>query len=260
MVQLKTFRWLLWLSLTLLMWACHPEPTNPGNGGVVDTKVPPSESDADICVPSCDNKNCGDDGCGSVCGTCGDDAICTDGQCETTEDPCAGIPSVGACDQDVLVQCIDGASEETDCGALNQTCGWEKNENGTAGFACIDICYPACEGLLCGDDGCGGSCGECAENENCLDGLCQCTPSCEGIQCGDDGCGGSCGECAYWKEACLSGACVCQPCCDLKECGPDGCGGSCGDCHDGTACNSYGICKTISTGGGGPGNGAPRRA
>lgn len=55
---------------------------------------------------------------------------------------------------------------------------------------------PLCAGRSCGDDGCGGSCGTCAEGLTCTAGACvACTPSCEGKSCGDDGCGGSCGAC-----------------------------------------------------------------
>jgi hypothetical protein len=59
----------------------------------------------------------------------------------------------------------------------------------------VDGCLPLCEQKSCGDDGCGGSCGSCAENEACAEGQCLCVPSCAGKTCGDDGCGGSCGEC-----------------------------------------------------------------
>ena len=95
-----------------------------------------------------------------------------------------------------------------------------------------DICQPQCEGLLCGDDGCGGECGVCegAQGE-CIDGACLCQPSCDGISCGDDGCGGTCGICDGLQMACVDGACVCQPECGDKECGSDGCNGSCGKCE-----------------------------
>ena len=61
-------------------------------------------------------------------------------------------------------------------------------------------CLPDCDGLFCGDDGCGGSCGECEGAERCNSGSCYpnpCTPNCasDNRECGDDGCGGSCGEC-----------------------------------------------------------------
>jgi len=39
------------------------------------------------CVPLCDGKDCGDDGCGDVCGTCGDDLECVEGVCVTPPPP-----------------------------------------------------------------------------------------------------------------------------------------------------------------------------
>ena len=83
--------------------------------------------------------------------------------------------------------------------------------------------------LECGDDGCGGSCGECGEGEDCVSGLCigDCLPDCsQGKECGSDGCGGTCGECAD-GEACNEGFCGCVPDCEGNECGGDGCGGEC---------------------------------
>jgi hypothetical protein len=58
-------------------------------------------------------------------------------------------------------------------------------------------CQPACHGHVCGDDGCGGSCGSCGFGQHCSNGHCadNCTPDCTNKQCGDDGCGGSCGTC-----------------------------------------------------------------
>jgi hypothetical protein len=53
-----------------------------------------------------------------------------------------------------------------------------------------------CLGRTCGDDGCGGSCGTCANGTTCsADGSCvgACVPSCTGKACGEsDGCGGVC--------------------------------------------------------------------
>jgi len=62
-----------------------------------------------------------------------------------------------------------------------------------------------------------------------------CIPDCTGKECGDDGCGGACGICEIQDE-CVAGACVCVPACEGKECGDDGCGGECGQCTDGSAC------------------------
>jgi hypothetical protein len=44
----------------------------------------------------------------------------------------------------------------------------------------VDIlcpCTAACDGAVCGDDGCGGSCGSCADDQVCQDGVCE-APTC----------------------------------------------------------------------------------
>ncbi len=103
-------------------------------------------------------------------------------------------------------------------------------------------CTPACEGRLCGMDGCGGICGECGTGKTCSnDGQCvtKCVPQCQDKTCGDNGCGGTCGTCPEpW--VCRGGAC-CMPRCEQKECGDDGCGGTCGPCQAGQVCLS-GLC------------------
>ena len=53
-------------------------------------------------------------------------------------------------------------------------------------------------------------------------------PSCVGAVCGNDGCGGSCGACAP-GAACVAGACACTPdsykgCCGDAVCQFDSCG------------------------------------
>ena len=35
----------------------------------------------EVCTPNCKDKECGDDGCGGSCGTCGKHQVCKDGQC-----------------------------------------------------------------------------------------------------------------------------------------------------------------------------------
>jgi hypothetical protein len=37
------------------------------------------------CVPDCEGKECGDNGCGDSCGSCGDDEICNEGLCVVNE-------------------------------------------------------------------------------------------------------------------------------------------------------------------------------
>lgn len=88
---------------------------------------------------------------------------------------------------------------------------------------CDCECRPDCGSRQCGDDGCGGSCGECynqctkqTDPSLCVDGYCQracCPHTCEmiGRGCGDwhDGCGGilDCGGCPE-GQACVNGTCL----------------------------------------------------
>jgi prepilin-type N-terminal cleavage/methylation domain-containing protein len=100
----------------------------------------------------------------------------------------------------------------------------------------LSRCIRDCDGKECGNDGCGGSCGPCGDDEICNEeNICEyhCVPDCEYCECGDDGCGGTYGPCDD-NETCENGVCepeipVCFPeCGDLAECGVDGCGRPCG--------------------------------
>jgi hypothetical protein len=60
--------------------------------------------------------------------------------------------------------------------------------------------------------------------------------SCDGKECGDDGCGGDCGQCPANHVCQATFACLCVPDCTDKDCGDDGCGGDCGQCAPATKC------------------------
>ncbi len=93
-------------------------------------------------------------------------------------------------------------------------------------------CTPQCSGLMCGSDGCGGSCGTCDAGTMCSGaGTCVCAPRCAGRVCGPDGCGGMCGMCASGACDADAGVCVgCTPMCAGRQCGGNGCGQACGQC------------------------------
>jgi len=209
----------------------------------------------------CTGKECGDDGCNppGSCGTCGDDLVCEDGTCVA-----ATWCGDGTCDLD------------EDCDACPGDCGCGCGEGCAAG-----VCtFSACDGKVCGDDGCSGSCGDCGCGQGCIDGACV-FEACDARACGDDGCGGSCGDCGEHQAcddgvcvavpwcgdgtcdldercdtcpddcacgegfACTEGACrpeVCTPVCTGRQCGDDGCGASCGDCPKGQSCRPDGTC------------------
>ena len=136
-----------------------------------------------------------------------------------------------------------------DCGddGCGGSCGTCTGQDSCEGGSCV--CQPECTNKVCGGDGCGGLCGTCASNETCEeDGeVCACQPSCAG-NCGGDGCGGSCGTC-FGQDACIGGSCVCQPSC-AGDCGGDGCGGSCGTCSGQDICiGSSCVCQPSCVGG-----------
>lgn len=209
------------------------------------------------CVPDCSGKQCGDDGCSGECGICSAVEICVEGSCLIPPscgdmlDCALGCFAQGATCFETCSQAASGA-ELADFQAiwtcLNQKCAGNPSSlclnNALVGscyqkyLACV-TCLPMCDGLECGPDGCGGTCGTCDANEKCETGKCVpvCLPQCEGKECGSNGCGGSCGACPTNYE-CVDGMCryPCQPSCFGRDCGPDGCGGDCGVCPDGEQC------------------------
>lgn len=101
--------------------------------------VETSPEDEYVCLPACENKQCGEDGCGGVCGLCG---------------------PLQECDSDATclckyVECGDGCCPQEDVCAAGQ------------------CCTPQCDGMACGDDGCSGSCGDCPGAKWCVAGQCQ---------------------------------------------------------------------------------------
>lgn len=86
-----------------------------------------------------------------------------------------------------------------------------------SGVRVVDACGRDCGGRRCGSDGCSGSCGECAADEQCT----------------------AMGACA---PAVVSDAGACKPTCGARTCGQDGCGGTCGACTEGEVCGRDGRC------------------
>ncbi len=54
--------------------------TDTQGDGLTDVLDVTSDVDS-VCVPACDGKECGENGCGGVCGTCTGDKLCIDGSC-----------------------------------------------------------------------------------------------------------------------------------------------------------------------------------
>ncbi len=238
---------------------------------------------AAVCVPECAGRACGDDGCGGDCGACDGGRVCdVSGACvappaECGDDACGADEDCATCPADCGACCGDGACAGGEncatcpadcacpageaCDAAARRCeaecaprcdGRVCGDDGCGGSCgacdevctddgrCVADCAPACDGRVCGGDGCGGSCGVCPQGDRCTDGDCVpvCVPACGDRVCGDDGCGGTCGGCGGGEE-CRDGRCQapCAPSCDGRVCGDDGCGGSCGACDEGFACH-----------------------
>ncbi len=233
-------------------------------------------TDTGVCVPQCDGKACGPDGCDGSCGDCPDNGTaCTrSGQCEEPvcvpqcegkvcgPDGCDG--SCGDCADDLICDVDSGQCQQPPCEpqCAGKECGPDAC-GGECGFCpavapncdpdglCQLACTPDCGGKSCGSDGCGGSCGVCEGELVCNDGACgpPCVPQCEGLVCGPDGCGGECGACES-GSVCSDGVCeVCNADCDGKTCGADGCGGSCGACTDDEVCSADFECTALCNAG-----------
>ncbi len=178
-----------------------------------------SECSAGACLPvgcaaSCEGRECG---CNGLCGLCPAGQTCSaDGRC--------GIPGS---------RCGDGRClDDEDCASCPADCACPAGEICSPSTGTCGACVAQCGGRVCGDDGCGGECGEC--DGRCVGGreCVPCEPRCEGRDCGDDGCGRTCGECDPGATCSDAGVCVvdCVPDCGGKVCGGDGCGGACGRC------------------------------
>ena len=182
------------------------------------------------CVPNCTGKECGADGCGGICGVCGENGSCepVEFKCYCTYNKCNAAP-------------VDPEIEPAPEGEVAKVCCL-KDEECHELFG--DCCMRSCVGKQCGDDGCGGSCDTCPEGKMCSDEFkCVCDPQCGDKVCGPDACGGECGTCDPGSECDDDGQCVCVPQCEGKACGPDGCGGECGACEQGTECDAEGQCQ-----------------
>ena len=140
----------------------HCYPNNTCNSGLVCLSnfcvEPPPDGDVktgndstiwdtETCIPNCSGKECGDEnGCQGICTGCPPDLVCDDIQ--------------GIC------QC-PGTWCGNNCCKHGQSCGSDDT--------CQLVCPIHCDGKECGDDGCGGSCGECLPGKTCSSGLCTTT-------------------------------------------------------------------------------------
>jgi hypothetical protein len=239
------------------------------------------------CTANCPSGvECGDNGCGGVCGSCsGSTPNCnSQGQCTsnpigTRDCSCASTTCIGTTCSDGIGGNCDGIlqpdcnNNQIMCGPSLNGCGINCGNCDTGYFCNGGICSQTCSTSDCGSRKCGelpgrtdcgatfcGLCSGLGEICNETSGQCEvCQPNCGLRNCGvDPVCGSSCGLCNETVgETCniTSDICfVCQPNCGLRNCGVDPvCGSSCGTCNTeiGEYCNLYGKCvkdEVINTG------------
>jgi hypothetical protein len=145
---------------TAAYWNQNAEPDK--NDGAQYSGQPwslPTPCSATACTPNCGGKQCGADGCGGTCGTCGASQTCN------ASDQC-----VASC----LPSCEMKGCGSDGCGGSCGTCAAGLTCN--AGNQCVAPCVPQCSGKQCGGDTCGGSCGTCGAGSTCdADGTCELT-------------------------------------------------------------------------------------
>ena len=221
------------------------------------------------CVPDCDGKECGDDGCGGDCGDCDDANDCTDDSCDpqmgcvhtdntaacedgnacTTGDTCAGgqcVPGSGALDCDDANDCTDDSCDPA-IGCVNA----DNSEPCDDEDACS--ASDACEAGVCA----GAGWVVCPDPEVChligscdpVTGLCEFPLAQENTPCPDeDLCNGD--ELCDAVGDCQTGALL--DCDDGNECTDDDCDPSNGcwhannslPCDDMDACSQVDVCES----------------
>ena len=192
-------------------WTGAPDGVSCGDGLVCYQEA---------CCPVADNcagKECGDDGCGGTCGECDDSLDCTVDSC--SDGGCSFAVAGDFCVVDGV--CVNNGEADDDnpcreCDVAKTQGDWTPRADGLEcglGSVCSlgECCVVQCSGKVCGDDGCGGSCGDCSCGEECVAGQCDFV-ACQGRECGDDSCGGQCGpECddgiGCTADICVEGLC-----------------------------------------------------
>jgi hypothetical protein len=255
----------------------------------VPDATPDATPDADAaCVPACGEPilgltlECGDDGCGGQCGICDSGETCNGGFCEgpgvipTSCDEAHGL--VGCCADGDLFYFDEGALQGAVGDCAGTGCGWDAaggfydcglvgpDPSGTFPLACgganpapesCPVC--SCEGVECGDDGCGASCGTCDDPDVCsTNGQCvasdvlqcvvkpECSEAdpCDCAACADDG------ECTF-DDDCVCADCAADEFCSAPtSCNADGIcdlfneGCACADCGPHPLCCAVGVCES----------------
>jgi alpha-tubulin suppressor-like RCC1 family protein len=211
-------RLVCWTLLALLLAACgSPKPEGPDAAAAAgpDASLLPDAG----CLPACSGKSCGDDGCGSTCGSCLSPKTCVGGQCVVE----------ARCDDGVK----NGDETDVDCGGSCGPC--------PLGAGCL---RPAdCQSELCRNNLCE------APPASCQDKVKNGTET--DVDCGGD----LCPPCDLEKRCAAGGDCLGHVCrdgaCRPAQCGNKlrdadeldvDCGGPCGPCDAGQICSTAADC------------------
>ena len=207
------------------------------------------------CIPACDGKECGANGCGGKCGECTGGEVCEAGDCTcTVEDykECAGgdvywFDSCGVQGEQFAkcgnhacadAECQPPSCPDAFCNGDESQCTCKEDCGGCAGCCQEGECVSGQQDAACGTGG--EACDVCLEDEHCDKADCV-------ADCGDGICG--------FDETCFSCEVDCGPCCGQGGCQgeygedcctcPDDCGSCCGngecDCGE-TQCNCQSDC------------------
>ena len=225
------------------------------------------------CVPSCEGKECGSDGCFGSCGDCAEGMFCVGYQCSADAMTCGDFYAcIISCDEDYNCQdaCMAAAPEEAmiqfdAIGICLEAAGYfdcipEDQDCIDAAMAqCqaeVDACFqpdldcPAMTACMfdcpVGDSGCTALCYW--KGTNAAQDMYSAMTDCILAVCGDD----PTEEC--WDQA-IAGDCLdeftacglepCEPDCTDKECGDDGCDGICGECGENQMCSDAYECVCL---------------
>ena len=225
---------------------CTTDTCDPATGCVATLNNAPCD-DGDLCTigDTCNLGSC----LGTGLLPCDDGNLCTDDSCDP-QLGCQFAPNTAPCDDGAV--CTDGDV----CGA-----GWCHpggaldcdDGNPCTGNACVP--GAGCQTELLPD---GTPCLDGGVEKICVLGACVCEPDCDGKECGDDGCGGTCGSCAdddacTLDESCDAGICVSTPliCTDDDPCTDEACDPIAGcvypfntaPCDDGQPCTANDVCS-----------------
>ncbi len=228
----------------------------------------------DVCLAfqQCWQKDCGDDGCGGVCGTCDPDQVCDAGLCSEDQGCATYTTCLADCDDDdcrewcgrvpVVCPAPDDCHTEATCNTTTGICEYPVLDDGTPcddGNACtrLDECVAGiCTGsdpMLCPEaEGCFAA-GTCSKKT----GECTVKPLSRGTDCNDgdsctnnDICDGK-GTCAGKAYECPALPCRSAVACDGEgDCTfePTALGETCSDddlCTVDDACDGAGNCAGV---------------